>query len=262
MSQIRQPAVAGMFYPADKQILTHDIHEYLEHANIEQASTPKALVVPHAGYMYSGPIAASAYKQLFPVKDKINRVVLLGPSHRVAFHGLAAPEADFFNTPLGNITIDHQAIEQVADLPQVILSDQAHLQEHSLEVQLPFLQEVLSEFTLVPFVVGEANRYEVAEVLDKLWGDENTLIVISTDLSHYHSYNEAKQMDQATSDAIVNLKADRIGYDDACGRNGLNGMITVADEKQLVAEILDLRNSGDTAGDKSRVVGYGAYAFH
>ena len=262
MNQIRQPAVAGMFYPADKQLLIRDIHEYLDQVKIEQDSVPKALVVPHAGYMYSGPIAASAYKQLIPVKDKIKRVILFGPSHRVAFHGLAAPQVDFFNTPLGNIAIDHQTIEQVADLPQVILSDQAHLQEHSLEVQLPFLQEILSDFSLVPFVVGEADRFEVAEVIEKLWGDEDTLIVISTDLSHYHSYNEAKQMDQDTSDAIVNLKPEQIEYDDACGRNGLNGMITVAEEKQLVADILDLRNSGDTAGDKSRVVGYGAYVFH
>lgn len=262
MNQIRQPAVAGMFYPSDKQSLAHDIHQYLDQANTELASIPKALVVPHAGYIYSGPVAAFAYKKLLPVKEKINRVVLLGPSHRVAFHGLAAPQSSFFSTPLGDIPIDRQSIELVADLPQVIISEQAHLEEHSLEVQLPFLQEVLKKFTLVPLVVGDADRYEVAEVIEKLWGDENTLIVISTDLSHYHSYNEAKQMDRATSDAIVNLKAEQIGYDDACGRNGLKGMITVAQEKQLAAEILDLRNSGDTAGDKSRVVGYGAYAFH
>jgi AmmeMemoRadiSam system protein B len=262
MNQIRQPAVAGMFYPADKQSLLDDIHNYLDQVSPGQGSIPKALVVPHAGYMYSGPIAASAYKQLIPVKDKIKRVVLLGPSHRVAFHGLAAPQADFFKTPLGNIPIDHSTIEQVADLPQVILSDQAHLQEHSLEVQLPFLQDILTEFSLVPLVVGDADKHEVAEVIEKLWGDEHTLIVISTDLSHYHSYNEAKQMDQATSDAIINLKADQIGFEDACGRNGLKGMITVAEEKHLAADLLDLRNSGDTAGDKARVVGYGAYVFH
>ncbi|MDH5601846.1 MAG: AmmeMemoRadiSam system protein B [Gammaproteobacteria bacterium] len=262
MNQIRRPAVAGMFYPANKQSLGHDIHHYLDQAESETVSVPKALVVPHAGYIYSGPVAAFAYKQLLPVKDIINRVVLLGPSHRVAFHGLAAPQSDIFTTPLGDIPIDHQSIELIAELPQVIISEQAHLEEHSLEVQLPFLQEVLTKFTLVPLVVGDADRFEVAEVIEKLWGDEHTLIVISTDLSHYHGYNEAKQMDRATSEAIVNLNADQIGYDDACGRNGLKGMITLAVQKQLVAEILDLRNSGDTAGDKSCVVGYGAYVFH
>lgn len=268
MTHIRQPAVAGMFYPADKQSLIDDIHQYLNQASSELVAHPKAIVVPHAGYMYSGPIAASAYNQLIPLKDKINRVILLGPSHRVAFRGLAVPQSDFFNTPLGNIPIDHEAIKRLSDLPQVIVSDQAHQEEHSLEVQLPFLQEVLDDFTLIPLVVGDAERHEVAEVINRLWCttsqgcDENTLIVISTDLSHYHNYNEAKQLDRDTSDAIVNLKADLIGYDDACGRNGLKGMITVAEEKHLSIDILDLRNSGDTAGDKSRVVGYGAYVIH
>ena len=262
MSQIRQPAVAGMFYPADAQILKADIHQYLQQVETVSGDVPKAIVVPHAGYVYSGPIAASAYKQILPFKDKITRVVLLGPSHQVAFHGLAVPQSDFFNTPLGNIPIDHKGIGLLAGLPQVITSDQAHLQEHSLEVQLPFLQEVLSEFTLIPIVVGDAERNEVAEVINRFLDDEHTLIVISTDLSHYHNYNEAKQLDSATSDAIVNLKADLIEYEDACGRNGLKGMLTVAEEKHLTVDLLDLRNSGDTSGDKSRVVGYGAYVIH
>jgi len=262
MNQIRQPAVAGLFYPADKQALKKEVDEYLEQANYGRDILAKAIVVPHAGYVYSGPIAATAYKQILPIKDNINRVVLLGPSHRVAFKGLAVPEADIFKTPLGNITIDQKAIQLLADLPQVIASDQAHKDEHSLEVQLPFLQESLNEFTLVPIVVGDAERHEVAEVLNRLWGDEHTLIVISTDLSHYHKYNEAKQTDQTTSDAIVNLQADQISYEDACGGNGLKGLMTVAKEKGLTVELLDLRNSGDTAGDKSRVVGYGAYVFH
>lgn len=262
MNQIRQPAVAGMFYPADKQSLKNDIHQYLNNVSVEQKENPKAIVVPHAGYIYSGPIAASAYKQIIPLKDKINRVVLLGPSHRVAFTGLAVPESDVFNTPLGNIPIDQKSIQQLSDLPQVIASDQAHRDEHSLEVQLPFLQEILGEFSLIPLVVGDAERHEVAEVINRLWGDEHTLIVISTDLSHYHEYNEAQQLDRATSDAIENLKPDLIGYEDACGRNGLKGMMTVAEEKNLSVDILDLRNSGDTAGDKNRVVGYGAYVFY
>lgn len=262
MSKIRRPAVAGMFYPADEDVLKHDIHDYLAQANDAHEQGLKAIVVPHAGYMYSGPIAASAYKQIIPLKNKINRVVLLGPSHRVAFRGLAVPESDTFNTPLGNIPIDQEGIQQLADMSQVIVSDQAHSEEHSLEVQLPFLQEILSEFTLIPIVVGDAEEHEVAEVIKRLWGDEHTLIVISTDLSHYHEYYDAKKRDRATSDAIENLKTNLIGYEDACGRNGLKGLLVVAQEKGLSVEVLDLRNSGDTAGDKGRVVGYGAYAVH
>lgn len=262
MKHIRAPAVAGLFYPSDKLLLKDDIHKFLNHVTAEQINNPKAIVVPHAGYIYSGAIAASAYNQIIPYKNKIKRVVLLGPSHRVAFAGLAVPESDVFNTPLGNIQIDQNAIQLISDLPQVIVSDEAHREEHSLEVQLPFLQEVLEDFTLIPLVVGDAERYEVAEVINKLWGDEHTLIVISSDLSHYHNYNEAKQLDRATSDAIINLKPDLIGYEDACGRNGLKGLMTVVEDKALSIDILDLRNSGDTAGDKNRVVGYGAYVIH
>ena len=262
MNQIRQPAVAGLFYPEDKQTLKDDIQQYLNQAVGSQYVHPKAIVVPHAGYIYSGPIAAAAFKQIIPLKDTIKHVVLLGPSHRVGFSGLAVPESTVFNTPLGNITIDQEGIQLLSDLPQVIVSEQAHREEHSLEVQLPFLQEILDEFTLIPLVVGDVERHEVAEVIKRLWGDEHTLIIISTDLSHYHNYNEAKELDHATSDAIVNLKPDLIDYDDACGRNGLKGLLTVAEEKNLSVETLDLRNSGDTAGDKSRVVGYGAYAIH
>ena len=262
MSHIRHPAVAGLFYPADKQILKDDIHKYLSEATAEKKIMPKALIVPHAGYIYSGPIAAFAFKQLFPYKNKIKHVVLLGPSHRVAFRGLAVPESDVFNTPLGNIPIDQTSIHKLSGLPQVVVSDKAHKDEHSLEVQLPFLQEILGDFSLVPIVVGDAERHEVADVINRLWGSEDTLFVISTDLSHYHSYNEAKKLDSDTSDAIVNLKSNLIDYDDACGRNGLKGMLTVAEEKNLSIDILDLRNSGDTAGDKNRVVGYGAYVIY
>lgn len=264
MTQVRQPAVAGMFYPADKQSLKADIQKYLQQVNNEQNVIPKAIIVPHAGYIYSGPIAASAYKQIIPFRDKINRVVLLGPSHRVAFTGLAVPESDVFTTPLGNIVIDKKGIELISDLPQVITSEQAHRDEHSLEVQLPFLQEILTEFSLIPLVVGDAEWHDVAEVINRLmdYDDEHTLVVISTDLSHYHDYHEAKRLDRITSDAIEHLKPDLINYEDACGRNGLKGMLTVAEEKHLSVELLDLRNSGDTAGDKSRVVGYGAYVIH
>lgn len=262
MNQIRQPAVAGMFYSSDKQSLKADIQQYLQQAKTEHNIIPKAIIVPHAGYIYSGSVAASAYKYIVPLKDKINRVVLLGPSHRVAFTGLAVPESDVFNTPLGDIPIDQKGVQSVLELSQVSISEQAHREEHSLEVQLPFLQEILGDFSLVPLVVGDAERHEVAEVIEKLWGDEHTLIIISTDLSHFHEYKEAQTIDKATSDAIINLKSEHIQYEDACGRNGLKGMLTVAEEKNLSIDLLDLRNSGDTAGDKSRVVGYGAYVVH
>lgn len=260
----RTPAVAGMFYPADETTLKHDIGLYLQQAidTLATPITPKAIVVPHAGYIFSGPIAASAYQLLIPLKDKIKRVVLLGPCHRVSFRGIALPQSDTFNTPLGNIPIDQKAIQQLAALDQVVISESAHKEEHSLEVQLPFLQEVLNDFTLVPLVIGSVSSDDVAEVINLLWGDEQTLIVISTDLSHYHSYYEAKQLDRSTSDAVTNLRPELIDYEDACGRDGLKAIIAVASQKHLSANILDLRNSGDTAGDKDRVVGYGAYAFH
>lgn len=265
MSHTRYPAVAGMFYSADKQTLKHDVDTYLQQNKPSvPLDMPKAIVVPHAGYVYSGPVAASAYNYLLPFRQKIKRVILLGPSHHVAFSGMAVPESDIFNTPLGNIQLDTKSIQSILDLPYVIASDRAHAQEHSLEVQLPFLQEVLDEFSLVPIVVGDAERHDVAEVINTLMqqDDGETIVVISSDLSHYHEYNEAIKMDSATSEAIVNLQPDLISYEDACGRNGIKGMLTVAAEKKLKVEQVDLRNSGDTAGSKDRVVGYGAYVIH
>jgi MEMO1 family protein len=260
MTNFRPAAVAGMFYPANAHQLRQDIIRYLDQAESQQTA-PKAIIVPHAGYMYSGPIAASAYTNLRSLHQQIKKVVLLGPAHRVAFQGLAATTADFFITPLGEIKIDQQALQAIKQLPQVITLDEAHELEHSLEVQLPFLQVVLDDFELIPLVVGDANKYEVAEVLTRLWGKAETLIVISSDLSHYKPYDKALQIDRATSVAIEQLQPDKINYDMACGRNPVNGLLEVARQKQLQVTTLDCRNSGDTAGDKSRVVGYGAYAF-
>jgi len=262
MSKTRLPAVAGLFYPVDADILKQDIHQYLDQAKaITFAGVPKAIIVPHAGYAYSGAVAASAYKQLMHFKSQFNHVVLLGPSHKVAFAGLAVPESNVFSTPLGDISIDQAAVRQLLAMPQVIASERAHRDEHSLEVQLPFLQEIFGDFSLVPLVVGDADRFDVAEIIN-MFPDENTLIVISTDLSHYHTYDDAVRVDGATSEAIVHLQPERIGYEDACGRNGLNGMLTVAEQKQLTVELLDLRNSGDMSGSTDRVVGYGAYVIH
>ena len=260
MVNVRKPAVAGMFYPAERQALHQQVQSYLQTTHVT-GPVPKAIIAPHAGYIYSAPIAASAYARLQTVRDTIKRVVLLGPAHRVGFHGLALPSADRFATPLGEVPIDTKSVSDIAELPQVQVMDQAHAQEHSLEVHLPFLQELFAEFTLVPLVVGDASAAEVAEVLDKLWGGPETLIVISSDLSHYHDYATAQGLDLATSNTIEALRYEDIGYDHACGRIPVSGLLLVARKRGLTAKTVDLRNSGDTAGGRDSVVGYGAYVF-
>jgi MEMO1 family protein len=258
---IRTPAVAGLFYPADHGELSRTLAVLLDVEVEAAARPPKAIIAPHAGYVYSGPIAASAYTLLKPLRGRIRRVVLLGPAHRVALRGLAVPAARVFRTPLGNVHIDADALAALRDLPQVVISDRAHADEHSLEVQLPFLQTVLGDFELLPLVVGEATSEEVAQVLERLWGGEETLIVVSSDLSHYHRYPEAQRLDGKTVEAITGLRAD-LDPEQACGAYPVNGLNLVAQRRGLQPVLLDLRNSGDTAGDRSRVVGYAAFAYH
>lgn len=257
MATIRAPAVAGLFYPDDARALREMITGLLA-AHSTAAPAPKALIAPHAGYIYSGPIAASVYAQVANGRDSIRRVVLLGPAHRVPFRGLALSSAAAFATPLGNVPLDREALRSIGELPQVQVLDAAHAAEHSLEVQLPFLQSVLDDFTLVPLVVGDASA---AEVLARLWGGAETLIVVSSDLSHYHDYLTAQEWDRATSRAILGLHADRIDGRRACGYQPVNGLLAAARTCGLHAELIDLRNSGDTAGPRDRVVGYGAYTF-
>ncbi len=238
--------------------------QFLAQAEQQQsglAYTPKAIIVPHAGYIYSGPVAASAYHPLHAAGGHINRVVLLGPSHRVPFHGLASCQASHYATPLGLITLDRASLDRLESMPQVTVNDAAHIPEHSLEVQLPFLQYVLDDFELIPLLVGDADEREVADVLDELWGDRHTLIVISSDLSHYHDYTTAQRLDQNTSRAIETLNPTAISYEDACGRNPVNGLLHIAKRRAMHVETVDLRNSGDTAGPRDQVVGYGAYLF-
>lgn len=261
MSTIRPAAVAGMFYPDDRETLHRYLTALLKQAKSTLQTCPKAIIVPHAGYIYSGPVAASAYHLLQPHGALIKRVVLLGPAHRVPLLGLAASSADYFTTPLGTIPLDRAAINEALQLPQVKLMNEAHAMEHSLEVQLPFLQTVLDDFTLVPLVVGDASASEVSEVLERLWDGDETLIVISSDLSHYHDYHTAQKMDRATSNAIEQLRPEGLHYDDACGRHPVSGLLRLAKQKHLHATTVDLRNSGDTAGSKDQVVGYGAYIF-
>jgi hypothetical protein len=260
MQTVRPAAVAGAFYPADKHQLQAVVRQFLAQAE-GGGGLPKAIIAPHAGYIYSGPIAASAYARLRQGRGRIRRVVLLGPAHRVGFRGLAVSAAQAFATPLGQVPVDREACDALAALPFVHTLDQAHAQEHSLEVHLPFLQEVLGAFSLVPLVVGDAAPEEVCAVLEALWGGEETLIVISSDLSHYHDYATARRMDAATSRAIESLRREDIGYHDACGRLPISGLLIAAKRRGLSAKTVDLRNSGDTAGSKDQVVGYGAYVF-
>lgn len=258
MAGTRPPAVAGSFYPADPKQLRTMVDGFL--AGVRSDNAPiKAIIVPHAGYIYSGPVAASAYARLKSLRGHITRVVLLGPSHRVGFAGMALSSADYYESPLGRIPLDKHAEALLAGLPQVRVYDAAHAREHSLEVHLPFLQETLGEFTLVPLVVGNATPVEVGEVLERLWGGPETLIVISSDLSHYHDYATAQRLDRATSQAIEALRYEDIDHDAACGRNPVSGLLYVASRRGLHAHTIDLRNSGDTAGPRDQVVGYGAY---
>lgn len=254
----RQPAVAGSFYPANPEQLHLMLDRFLNAAEIHE-KIPKAMIVPHAGYTYSGPIAASAYASLKNAHDKITRVVLVGPSHRVAFRGLAVSRSETFATPLGKVVVDQSAVQAIVKLPFVEYIEQAHTYEHSLEVHLPFLQEVLDNFKIVPIVAGEASPDQVSQVLEALWGGDETLVVISSDLSHYHDYATAQQMDKETSRSIEQLQYEQLGFESACGKVPVSGLLKLARKKMLSIKTVDLRNSGDTAGDKTRVVGYGAY---
>jgi AmmeMemoRadiSam system protein B/AmmeMemoRadiSam system protein A len=260
---VRPAAVAGMFYPRDARALAAGVKDLL--AGVEDFSPrlafPKAIVVPHAGYVYSGAVAARAYDELSGARGIVRRVVLLGPVHRVPVRGLAAPTAEAFETPLGLVPIDREALREVEDLPQVLVSDAAHAMEHSLEVQLPFLQTVLGEFSLVPFAVGSASVEEVAQVLERLWGGPETLIVVSTDLSHYHSYEEARQVDAGTV-ARIAAHASDIDHEEACGATPLNGLLCCAKARTIAVRLLAACNSGDTAGGRDRVVGYSSFALY
>jgi len=260
---VRPPAVAGTFYPGAQRELAQSLAQMLGAAAsvAPERSVPKAIIAPHAGYIYSGPVAASVYTLLSPARGRIKRVVLLGPTHRVAVRGLALPGAEAFATPLGTVEIDRGAVEALSQLRQVVESREAHALEHSLEVHVPFLQTILGAFTLVPLAVGHATQEEVAEVLERLWGGPETLIVVSSDLSHYLPYADAQAVDRATAQAILALSID-ISHAQACGATPVTGLALAARRRGLKPELLDLRNSGDTAGDRNRVVGYGSFAFY
>ncbi|VUD40986.1 hypothetical protein TDB9533_00394 [Thalassocella blandensis] len=261
--QIRPESVAGRFYSEDPAALSYQLDELLREnfKYDDNPRQPKALIVPHAGYIYSGVTASTAYQKLLPFRDNIDTVILLGLSHRVPFTGIATSSAESFRTPLGTISLNRDILDPLIADRIICENDQAHRWEHSLEVQLPFLQKTLSQFTLVPFATGFCTAEEVAQCLDYVWGNEKTLIVISSDLSHFHPYQEAIEIDNATCQKILH-KETALSGEQACGSRGINGFLHKIRHENFGIELIDYRNSGDTAGDKSRVVGYGAFAFY
>ena len=264
MNSIRPAAIAGAFYPGEPEELSAMVVRFLGEAQAripDGAPAPKAIIAPHAGYIYSGANAGLAYARLKPAARTINRVILLGPCHRVALKGVALSSADAFATPLGGIPIDGKGALEIIDLPQVQLFDESHAEEHSLEVQLPFLQAALGPFKVLPLVVGDCPPGQIAEILDILWGGPETLIVISSDLSHFLDYDTARDLDAQTARAIETLSPDDINDNQACGRYPVKGLLALAKRRGLRVETLGLCNSGDTAGSKDKVVGYGAWAF-
>jgi AmmeMemoRadiSam system protein B len=262
--RVRNPAVAGLFYPDEAGLLASNVDDYLLGGHTAAASLttpPKAIVVPHAGYVYSGPIAGSGYAAVEALAGVVERVVLLGPAHRVPLAGLAVPSVDAFATPLGPVAIDTDARATALTFPGVVVDDVPHAGEHSLEVHLPFVQRTFGVVRVLPIVVGRASTDLVATVLDALWGGAETLIVVSSDLSHYEPYESAQRHDRRTAEAVVTGAPDAIDPDDACGAYPVRGLLDAAARHDLAATLLDLRNSGDTAGPRDRVVGYGAFAF-
>lgn len=253
--------VDGKFYPENPEVLRQMILEMLSEAQDKKdLPLPKAIIAPHAGYIYSGPIAASAYANLSHAKKKIKRVVVLAPAHHYPIDGIATTSADTYTTPLGKIKIDQETISKLK-VPYLYTIDEVFNHEHALEVHLPFLQIILGDFDLVPFLVGHADTDNVADLIENLWGGPETFFVISSDLSHHHPYSAAESLDQNTAKEIVNLNPEGFTYENACGARGIKGLLKVAAKKEMKTKLVDLRNSGDTAGSKDSVVGYGAFHF-
>ena len=258
-ADIRPAAVAGAFYAADADRLRQDVASFLAAVPECARPAPQALIAPHAGYIYSGPVAAHAFAALRDSASAPPRVVVIGPGHYVAVRGIAIPTAAAFATPLGRVPVDREALARVADLPCVVAADAPHAPEHALEVELPFLQCVLGSFALVPLLVGDAAPEEVDAVLERVW--DESLIIVSSDLSHYLDHAAAQRRDAATAATIERRDWSALGPNDACGFLAVAGMLRQAARRGLSAERLSLKNSGDTAGPRDRVVGYGAWAF-
>ncbi len=259
-TSIRKPAVAGAFYPEDGGELHEMVQRFLREGRVA-AGPPKAVIAPHAGYIYSGAVAGSAFAAWSALRAETKRIVLVGPSHKVAFSGISYSPADYFATPLGLVPVDREARVRLKEFPQVVDVESAHRYEHSIETHLPFLQETIGEFSIVPLVFGDASPREISQVLQVFWDEPDTFFSISSDLSHELPYADARRVDALTTKAIEQNHPHDIGPDRACGRLGILALLHVAERHGLHATTLDLRNSGDTAGDRESVVGYGAYAF-
>ncbi len=259
MSIIKKVSVAGQFYPNNQQELLAMLQGFLSDTTKRSKFKPKALIVPHAGYIYSGAVAGKAYAKLSTIKDIIKQVIIFAPAHFVGFTGIATSAVDYFQTPLGNIKVNKDTLSKIEDLTEIQVLEQAYEGEHSLEVQLPFLQYILKEFTITPLLIGNTDYNAIAAIMALLWGDDSTLLVISSDLSHYHPYEVAKKIDNTTSKAILTKDITAITEGSACGRLAIQALLAVAQKKKLQIELVDLRNSGDTRGSKDRVVGYGSY---
>ena len=259
MNMVIHPQCVGKFFPAEEAELREKVDHLLRAAQSRSLS-PKAIIVPHAGYDYSGAVAASAYACLAGCANRFRRVVLLGTCHFVHVGGLLTTFADAVATPLGEVPVDQAAVRLAAQLPQVVRHDEAHHLDHALAVQLPFLQQTLAEFCIVPFLVTDCSAKEVAQVLDLLWDGDETLVVVSTDLSHDLTYDEACRRDRRTAEAIIRLDAEAIGHEDACGHRAIAGLLMAAQRHGLRGIQIDLRNSGNTRGGRDHVVGYGAFA--
>ena len=258
---VRRAVAAGQLYPEDPAELRHLVKGLLGDIQLQTGPAPKAIIVPHAGYHFSGPVAASAYARFLGDRDVIKRVVLVGPAHYLAVSGVAASSAEAFATPLGLVPVDTEAVRQICLSAGVSIRDAAHEREHSLEVQLPFLQMILGDFKIVPLVTGDDAEYDLAAVIARLWGGPETRFVISSDLSHYHRYSIARDLDAATSRAVEELRPQDIGEEHACGRIPIRGLLRAARLHEMHARTVDLRNSADTSGMRSDVVGYGAFVF-
>jgi AmmeMemoRadiSam system protein B len=259
-AKIRRPAVAGTFYPSDATRLTETIDRLLAAASVEDQDAPAALIAPHAGFMYSGPVAASAYALLARSARRVRRVLVIGPAHRAPLRGMALPRARALETPLGTIDVDQEAVAMVERMPGIVCDDRPHAGEHSLEVQLPFLQRVLGDFRVLPVVVGDAAADDVARVIDAFLGEADCITIVSSDLSHFLSYEAARELDRRTADRILAV-GPRLDHDQACGASAINGLLVAARRSGLQPRLLDLRSSGDTAGSTDEVVGYAAFSF-
>ncbi|RMG95576.1 MAG: AmmeMemoRadiSam system protein B [Chloroflexi bacterium] len=260
-TKVRSPAVAGTFYPSQPVHLRQTVRQFLESAVYLHVPPPKAIIVPHAGYLYSGPVAGTAYRHWLSDGQQIERLVLIGPAHWVPVFGIAATSFTAFATPLGEMVVDLEAVEKIRPFPYIHISNPAHIPEHCLEVQLPFLQEICPQARIVPLLVGDATPQQVAEILSVFWSDSHTRFIVSSDLSHYHTYETARRLDMATAMAIQRQRPNAIGPEQACGRLAIQGLLYLTEQSGMVVHIADLRNSGDTAGSKDQVVGYGAFLF-